>query len=224
MLTFLSAHLKSLVTAGFVLGLIGLVIRYLDYRLSDKTKQAVGKWIEDKTLRVDAITIRAIYRVISKTSWKVPTILCALLVGVLYFANGTEQLAEYSAVLSVIVWLLYGGLKFLFRDPDLDSAFDSAIGQAVYLFGFALIVAVGSWFQHFLQYGDDNEVSEFTEALAPAFMALSCMLPFILLALLKVPLLWASKLMWRIASDPKGPWNGFVAVSTIGLMVLRLFM
>lgn len=234
MLAFISAHLKQIITAAFIIGLANLLIRFLDGSLSDATKAKIGDWIEDKTLRVDAVNLESLYQVARRFKWLFAATFVAL--GVIYLAVtfnaghfDTSQLVELSALRIVTIFLLGGLILKILGNLSFKQALTHTWGDTWPMVAVMVLSSIGAWIV--LAIVERIPITDLYElnpvwvymvkqVLVPIFG----LVPLILLILLWSPILALSKSLWWIATYPKGPWAGLVAVFTFGLGVLRLFL
>lgn len=60
--TFLQTHLKSIVTVGFIIGLILLIIKFLDERLPQESKDRFNSWVDGLAIRLDDLRLPVMYQ------------------------------------------------------------------------------------------------------------------------------------------------------------------
>ena len=61
MLSFLTAHVKHILTVAFGCGLISIGLRFLDEKLSDDSKRKFGIWVSNLAPRLDSLSLDGLY-------------------------------------------------------------------------------------------------------------------------------------------------------------------
>jgi hypothetical protein len=97
---FVQAHLKSIVTVGFVCGLVSVILRILDEKLSDDRKEKFGEWISELAPALDSLNLRNL-RNFFQYYWFGYLVVLALIVSIMLMITipriDTEKLADFLA-------------------------------------------------------------------------------------------------------------------------------
>lgn len=216
----LSHFLKHIVTLGFAAGVLSLILRYMDERLSDTRKKRFGVMIDRITLAVDSATPRSIFKWIRENKriggkWGK---FVGELIFLLLFLIWTSKAVGISHPKTWLTAFLASVIISIFV---VMSAVESDKDERWYLIlWIATLIVMPVVAIKYVAPKEGMRVALASCAIILGFY----IAPYLLLKMFKHLLLKISMLMWWLATYPKGAWAGFIYVATFALGVLRLFI
>jgi hypothetical protein len=224
---FLTAHLKPILTAGFVIGFLSLMIRILDARLSQKHKDRFSQWVQDSAPKLRSTNLTAIF--LWTRSHK---ILITVLYVIAIMIVELWMVGWNSLVLPTLAFVFMSSAAGLYTlsAPSLRKALIRSIWVTASLLLTAMLgiylwigVTYGSY------YPDDAENAYETLFLVVAFwiganVIVFLVVPFFVILVFRPPIILLGRGMFWLSTYPKGAWDGFVFALTIALGALRLFI
>jgi hypothetical protein len=234
MIAFVSAHLKHIVTAGFIIGVLSLLVRYLDDKLSEEKKKEFGRWIENKTLQVDDVTLQSLYIVGRKHRRLFASTVAgsSFAIFALTFPKDTfdrNETVTLWTVQPICALMLFVAVQKLFSESTFRRSFaETWLKVRTVVMTVPLFIFIDLLWTVFQKRSIRTELDDFRKSgyalFSPQIDIIFGLFPLLLIFLLRAPILALSKALWWIASHPKGPWGGLVAALTLILGLLRLFM
>lgn len=227
MIHFLSAHLKSILTVGFAIGLFSLLVKFLDEGLSATKKNRIDRWVNETAPRLramtmdDFLTLTRTYKV-----WIMVVSAAFLLAASDIWLFHPQKFTDFLGSIILVALPSYLGLSWVFNAPTLEKM-KFRVGLTV---GGTIVLGSLSFLLMGLSGKDQPGMFFYLGALLlfPALLGLpyAVAIAFFTLMyfLLLGPVLAAARLLSWLSVYPKGPWAGIVGLLTLGLGILRLLL
>jgi hypothetical protein len=229
MQSFLTAHLKQILTAGFVLGFLSLVIRILDSRLPQRHKEGFSRWIEDSAPKLGSTDLNAIFRWAQSHKILIASIFVAGNMAVEFYWFESDSVAIL--VLLPICLGLAGGLYTLSAPSLRRASIRSICVSACLLFLAALTVyllMINRYGSDHLFDGTPSTVGLVLVIAVPTWFVANVLsflvVPLLVILIFRPPLILLGRGMLWLSTYPKGAWDGLVFALTILFGALRLFI
>jgi hypothetical protein len=222
---FLSAHLKSILTVGFAIGLFSLFVKFLDEGLSATKKNRIDRWVNEAAPRLRAMTTDDFLMLAKPYKiWIMVISAALLLVASDIWLFHPQKFTDFLGSIVLVAVPSYLGMSWVFDAPTIAKMkfrVGLAVGGTVILGSLGLLLISLS-----------SQLGVLASAgfvlLAPALMGLPFTIAIALATLtyflLLGPVLAVARLLSWLSLYPKGPWAGIVALLTFGLGILRLFL
>jgi hypothetical protein len=234
MLQFISIHLKHVLSAGFVLGLLSLVVKVLDEKLPQATKDKFSDWVQNSAPKVQSANITSIF-CWSKTHKTTLSSLYAFFIVVSVIAlEGFSRRTFEISLAAIILGACAGGFilsaatmrRAVIRCVVLSICFVLPVGTMIGVLYESLSYRVPSAVNPYTDFakGFGIFLVVFVITLAVLFVLLFFVLPIAFVVLLRPPIIICGRCLLWLSSYPKGPWTGLVFVLTVFLGALRLFL
>jgi hypothetical protein len=206
---FIFALAKHILTAGFVCGVLSIVVRVLDERLSQGTKDRFGAWVNSAAPVVGAWNVNRLYSYMRRYRWVIWSLLSVVVFSIavyVWFGSFSYELDFEELTFGVLALLgVFAVCAYVFHEPFKEETFAGARA--------ALLRRLRS-----KEVGITESNFIFTVVILVLMVQAICMLVIL------IPITLVSKAVWWLAIYPKGPWAGLVFMVTIVLGVFRLFL
>ena len=236
MIHFITIHLKGLLTVAFISGLILILIKILDEKLSDERKKRFDVWIDGFSGDLGSIQTQEVFgwvkrhRVLICFSYVAfVNLFESLIFQALDAVQRKDNQLSIPHVSILMMSIIAGGtaIVYLTGASSWDKAkrrFSEGIRFAVILtFGFVVLSCVefafsgSEWLKYLV-----SPLSLNAAALSVMSSLILLIAPLLVFVVLRVPILICSKAVWWLATYPKGPWAGFIFAATVFFGILRL--
>jgi hypothetical protein len=247
MLAFISSHLKHVVTVGFIIGLMSLAVRYLDEKLSTEQKAQFESWIRNIESKLKGLTLFGVHAAIRPYRWIYLGLLVAvwtlLNVKIDYelhrwdatFPGNSSKLTYFIIGLVVLLFgwsKLYVSLNYLTPDllnkemvKQLKFQGKDFVRSVIAIAAVGIVLTLVSTFVRHDPVSGNFLLGYVGFSLGiTALWPVLFLLPFGVIAFLRIPVVLIAKPVLWISAYPKGPWAGLVFALTMALGIFRLFL
>jgi hypothetical protein len=247
---FLLTHAKTLLTLGFAFGLISLAIKYADEKMSQQQKDTFNSKVKTLAPRFNGWRLGHLYGWVRTHRrqylscfmmiYSVPVIWLS------WWSNADQPIfisRMVDALVPAIVFLMlvYGAFRATLSKSSASESTKHFWKGAVTIGLYMELCLVGSVVAGLVLYHFGSNPAGFGAYMntfyretslwmfaMPLLIVLSygliLFLPLLLLMMLRVPIIFATRGIWWLATYPKGPWAGLVFAVTMLLGIFRLFM